>query len=380
MRYLFVINSFGAGGAERSLVELLPEFVASGVTPTIACLASKDVGFEQEVRDAGFDVRLLHGKGLAAKARSLRKLVKLLRPNLVYTSLFDADMVGRMACIGLKVPVMSNLANTAYDPARLDDPNVDARKLRLVKTVDGFSARHFTDHFHAVSQAVKDSTVETMRVKPERITVVKRGRDEQRLGRAGPERRSAIRMRLGLADDADVVVTVGRQEYQKGHCHLVDAFAEVAEVRPHAVLLVAGRHGHASAALEEQIARLGLGGVVKLLGHRSDVADVLAASDLFVFPSVYEGLGGALIEALAMSLPVVVSDIPALREVVVEGENALLVPPGDGARLASAILELLGDAERMRTYGERSREIFEAEFRAELAAKRMLDLLATVAK
>jgi glycosyltransferase involved in cell wall biosynthesis len=338
------------------------------------------VGFEQEVREAGFDVRLLEGKGLVAKARSLRSLIKEMRPNLVYTSLFDADMVGRMACIGIDVPLMSNLANTAYDPARLDDPNVDARKLRVVKMVDGFTARHLTDHFHAVSQAVKDSTVDTMRVKPDRITVVKRGRDENRLGHAGPERRRAVRMRLGLVEDADVVVTVGRQEYQKGHRHLVAAFAKVAAERPQAVLLIAGRHGHASAALEAQIAGLGLGGVVKLLGHRSDVADVLAASDLFVFPSVYEGLGGALIEALALSLPVVVSDIPALREVVVEGQNALLVPPGDDAQLASAILELLSDPEQMHRYGLRSREVFEAEFRAEMAAKRMLELLATTAK
>lgn len=380
MKYLFVINSFGAGGAERSLVELLPKFVANGVTPVIACLTSKNVGFEQEVRDAGFDVRFLEGRTLVAKARSLRKLVKDIEPNLVYTALFDADIVGRLACIGIDVPVMSNLANTAYDAARRDDPNVDVRKLRMVRLIDGFTARRLTDHFHAVSQAVKDSTVETMGVKPERITVVKRGRDEDRLGRAGPERRLRVRRRLGLGDDLELIVTVGRQEYQKGHRHLVDAFAKVVAERPQARLLIAGRHGHASAALEAQIANLGLIEVVKLLGHRSDVADILAASDLFVFPSVYEGLGGALIEALALSLPVVASDIPALREVVVEGENALLVPPAQPVPLSEKILELLGDPARRERFGLRSREIFETEFRADDAANRMLELLAAVAR
>ncbi len=380
MIYLFVINSFGAGGAERSLVELLPRFVEGGILPVIACLTAKNVGFEEEVRAAGYDVRILRGRGLLGKARALRGLLKELQPNLLYTSLFDADIVGRLAAIGLDVPVMTNLANTAYDPARLDDPNVNARKLRIVRRIDGFTARHFTDHFHAVSQAVKDSTVETMGVDPDRISVVKRGRDEERLGVAGAERKRSVRRRLGLGEDLDVVVTVGRQEYQKGHRHLVEAFSKVVAARPNSRLLIAGRHGHASEVLERTVLRCGLEDVVKLLGHRSDVADILAASDLFVFPSVYEGLGGALIEALALSLPVVASDIPALREVVAEGENALLVPPVDPDALATAMLDLLADPDRRDRFGARSREIFEREFRADDAAQQMIDLLAAVAR
>ncbi len=173
--YLFVINSFGAGGAERSLLEFLPKLAATGVRPVIACLSRSDVGFEDEVRAQGWDVRVLDGTGRLAKIRSLRALVKELRPALVYTALFDADIAGRVAGAGTGVPVVSNLANTAYDPARLADPNVDARKLALVRIVDGFTARHLTEHFHAISDAVKDSTVETMGVDPGRISVVREG-------------------------------------------------------------------------------------------------------------------------------------------------------------------------------------------------------------
>ncbi len=120
--------------------------------------------------------------------------------------------------------------------------------------------------------------------------------------------------------------------------------------------MVAGREGHASAALGDQIARLGLDDRVRLLGHRSDVAEVLSAADLFVFPSVYEGLGGALIEALALGLPIVASDLPALREVVRPGENADLVSPTDSAALAAAVVALLDDPARRRAYGARSRQ------------------------
>lgn len=377
--YLFVINSFGAGGAERSLLEFLPKLAATGVRPVIACLSRSDVGFEDEVRAQGWDVRVLAGTGRLAKIRSLRALIRELRPALVYTALFDADIAGRIAAARTGVPVVSNLANTAYDPARLADPNVDARKLALVRMVDGFTARHLTEHFHAISDAVKESTVETMGVEPERISVVRRGRDPARLGEPSPERTAAARALLGLPPDALVVATVGRQEYQKGHRHLVDAFATVVERRPEAVLVIAGREGHASTALGDQIARLGLDDRVRLLGHRSDVAEVLSAADLFAFPSVYEGLGGALIEALALGLPIVASDLPALREVVRPGENADLVSPTDSAALAAAVVALLDDPARRQAYGARSRQLFEDGFDADRAADEVVTLLAGIA-
>jgi len=98
-----------------------------------------------------------------------------------------------------------------------------------------------------------------------------------------------------------------------------------------------------------------------------------------VFPSLYEGLGGALIEALALELPVVATDLPALREVVREGENALLVPSRDPEALSAAITRLLGDPEQMVTFGKRSRELFDEEFRAEDATELMISMLAAVA-
>jgi glycosyltransferase involved in cell wall biosynthesis len=106
----------------------------------------------------------------------------------------------------------------------------------------------------------------------------------------------------------------------------------------------------------------------------------MAAADLFVFPSLYEGLGGALIEAMALGLPVVASDLPALREVVRAGENADLVAPGDAHGLAQAILGLLHDTERRLMYAERSRSIFSSEFQADIATERTLDLLARAAR
>ncbi len=379
LTYLFVINSFGAGGAERSLADLLPVLRASGITPVIACLKEKDVGFRTEVVEAGFDVRLLSGRNLLSKARSLRGVIREIDPELVYTALFDADIVGRLASAGFQVPVITNLTNTAYDPARLDDPNVSVAKLKVVKLIDGITARMLSDRFHAVSHAVKDSMVDALGIDPDRVVVIHRGRDADAITVAPPDRKTAAKNALGIGSDNLVVVTVGRQEYQKGQAHLVRAFRHVHDALPNAKLVIAGREGHATDSLSQAISDEGLAEHVVVLGHRADVADVLSTAEVFAFPSVYEGLGGALIEAMAAGLPVVASDIPALREVVELQGNAILVPPADPDALADALIDLLRDTDRRAQYSVRSRELFEQRFTAAMASKRLLDYLAEVA-
>src|SRR5690606_1106187 len=174
--------------------------------------------------------------------------------------------------------------------ARYTDPNVTAWKLRLLQQVDGWTARRLTDHFHAITQAVKQASVRDLGISPERITVVPRGRDEERGGKPGPERRRRGRGALGVPERAQVLSSVGRQEYQKGQRVLLEAFEQVAARRPNALLVIAGRKGHATPELERLVAGSALlQERVRFLGHRDDVPDLLAASDVFVFPSLYEG-------------------------------------------------------------------------------------------
>jgi glycosyltransferase involved in cell wall biosynthesis len=138
--------------------------------------------------------------------------------------------------------------------------------------------------------------------------------------------------------------------------------------------MLAGRRGSVSPRLDAVLRGTGLDGEVRFLGHRDDVPEVLAAADLFVFPSLLEGLGGALIEAMALGLPIVASDLPAVREVVEEGANALLVPPGSPGRLADAMRALIDDPERMVAFGARGREIFEERFTIERSVEQMVGL------
>jgi len=162
------------------------------------------------------------------------------------------------------------------------------------------------------------------------------------------------------------VLTVARLDPQKGLHDLVAAAALVPEAR----VMVVGE-GPERRALETRIAHLGLGDRVHLLGFRSDVPDLLAGSDLFVLPSLFEGLPLSILEAMAAGKPVVATAIGGNDEAVVDGATGLLVPPGDPRALADAIRALLRDPERRRRLGEAGRRRAEAEFSAPAMVRRV---------
>lgn len=381
LKLLLVIDGLWVGGTERSLAETLPYLSRFDITPIIACFYRyPEEGVEQEVMDQGFDVRFLAGAGRAGRVWALRRLIQAEQPDLIHTALFKANLTGRLAAFQTATPLLNSLTNTAYAPVRFQDPHLNKRRLRLVQVVDGWTARHLATHFHAVSNAVKDSAIETLRLPPERITVVERGRDPNRLGQPGPARKRRARQQLDLSDTDEVLVNMGRHEYQKGQTYLLKAMAALKAEHPRLVLVIPGRSGHASAELARLQDQLGLAGRVHFLDHRDDAPDVLAAADIFVFPSLYEGLPGAVIEAMALGLPVVASDIKPVREVVEPGRNALLAPPASIEELAGAIRSLLKDRAKAAAFGERSRAIFESRFTLEQSVSRMAALYHRLAR
>jgi glycosyltransferase involved in cell wall biosynthesis len=375
---MFVINGLGTGGAQRSLLELLPRLADAEIRPSIVVLDSLDEGVEGEVRERGYPVRVVDERNVAARIARLRRMITTEQPNIVHTAIFESDLAGRVAAIRKPAAVLTSLVNTSYDPIRLKDPNVRARRLRAAKQIDAWTARHLTTHFHAISHAVKAAAIQDLGIRPDRVTVIERGRDISRLGEPSPERRARSRTSLGLGETDRVLLTVGRQEYQKGQRFLLEAMSLLRE-QPNLVLLIAGRRGHASPDLDRTVRQLGLEDRVRLLGHRLDVPELLAAADVFVFPSLYEGLGGALIEAMALGMPVVASKIDAIEEVVENGGSATLVESGRPAELAAAIASLLDDPVRARAFADRGREIFFERFTLDRSAERMIELYRSLA-
>ncbi len=377
MKVLQVINGLGTGGAERSLAELIPRAAARGIDVDVVCLFRRDEGVEAEVRASHLTPHVLEATGWRGRVAEVRSIVRDGDPDVVHTTIFEADLIGRLGAARL-APVLTSLVNTSYEPERLDDPNIRRSRLRLTQAADALTGRFLTQHFHAITEAVKASAIERLRLPADRITVIPRGRDRRRLGEPTEERRAAARSALGIGPDTPVIVNVGRQEFQKGQVHLIRALAEM--TASDAVLVQAGRTGSATDELDRAVADLGLDGRVRFIGHHDRVPDLLCAADVFAFPSIYEGLGGSLLEAMALDVPIVASDIRAIREVLDGGECGLLVAPGDAPGLAEAVDRTLDDAPATRRRVAAARARFESEHDLERVTDRMIDLYRRVAR
>ena len=369
---LYVIDSLIPGGAERSLAAIAPHMVSRGVQLDVAYLHRRP-GLQQELRATGARLHCLAGGGgrLGWLWRT-RRLAGGTRPDLLHTTLFEADIAGRMAGWSSRLPVVSSLVNVAYGPEQAGR-GVAGWKLRGAQLADAVTARSVT-RFHAVSRHVAEEMGHRLRIPPDRIEVVPRGRDPQLLGRRTEARRQAARAALGLDPDAPLLLAAARQEAQKGLDTLVEAFAVLRRTLPASRLALAGRDGGQTATLHAQVERHGLGDSVRFLGTRDDIPELLCAADVFVLPSRWEGLPGAILEAMALETPVVASDLPMVREVVTDGLTARLVPADQPATLAAAILEVLGDPTGTSMRTGRARADFLERFTIERAADRMLSL------
>jgi glycosyltransferase involved in cell wall biosynthesis len=198
----------------------------------------------------------------------------------------------------------------------------------------------------AVSAAVADS----VRARPPRPEVVVHGLDG---ASRPPAPRETACAALGLAPEGPVVGTVGNLTAKKDHATLVDAVARLAGEWPEARLVVVGA-GPLEADLRTHAARAGLADRVVLAGSRGDVAEILGAFDVFVLSSRVEGLPIALLEAMAAERPCVATAVGGIPEVVTDGVDGLLVPPGDPDALATAVSKLLADPDRRAELGARA--------------------------
>jgi len=177
----------------------------------------------------------------------------------------------------------------------------------------------------------------------------------------GEETRRTARAQLGLGASSQVVITTSRLHPTKGHEYLLEAFASVAERFPNARLVIAG-DGAKRGSLEAKATHLLGAGRVLFTGFRRDVTPLLAASDLFVLPSLLEGMPHSLLEAMAAGLPVVATSVCGIPEVVEHGRNGLLVPPRDAVALASAICRILGEPELADRLAKEARATIEQKF------------------
>jgi glycosyltransferase involved in cell wall biosynthesis len=231
---------------------------------------------------------------------------------------------------------------------------VEMPRLRGIDVQHAIISRALHRHV-AVSRHVAWRLHDRFDVPGEKIVVIP---NAVALGPRAP-RDAALRARVLLGQRAPLVLTVARLDAQKGVAYLLDAAAEV----PEAVFVIAGE-GPERASLEARAASLEIAHRVRFLGHRRDVPALLAIADLFVLPSLWEGLPLSILEAMAAGIPVVATRIGGTDELVRDGETGTLAPPENGSALAEAIRAVLYDRERALRMAAAARAFAEREHSA----------------
>lgn len=321
-------------------------------------MLSESGRFATELLAANFPVHTLGvapRKDLVRSVVRLWRLVRRVRPDILHATLYRPGIVSRVVARLYGRPVVTTLVNVGYEPEwRLDNPRLTRSKVWIAQAIDSLTAKRWGSAFVAISDNVKASAVRQLRLSADKISVIPRGVTSDGHPQVQDENIMEVRAAMGWANTYPLILNVGRLVPQKGQRYAILAMRNVTSTFPNARLVIAGE-GWLRPTLEHLIRSEGLETHVTLLGERNDVEMLLRVADIFVFPSLSEGLGVALIEAMAAAKPCIVSRIPTLREVTGDGTVALLADPQSPSDLGEKLLRVAENRELAAQMGRAAR-------------------------
>lgn len=347
IRVAHVIDTLNVGGAETLLVEQCRQGAVVGIASTVIGLrpgASSQLSDDLEA--VGADVRVI-GSGRRRQLLDLRRVGRLTEElrdggfDVVHTHLRVATIIGSLAARRAGLPTVATLHNVRTD----GQGGVEDRVKDRLETA---ALRRWVDIVIGCGPAVAASNRSRVGDRP-LVVVPNPVREIPQLDDAD---RAGLRAELATAGD-ELLVSVGRLTEQKDYPNLLRALRVLTAAGHRARLVVVGE-GEERAALEAQVEQLDLADHVVLPGNRPDVPAVMAAADVFVLSSAWEGLPLVLLEAMAVGAPIVATDVGDVAGVV--GDTALVVPPHDHDALADAIASLLNDPEDASGLGARAHQ------------------------
>ncbi len=361
-----VVDSLRPGGAERLIVTTVKHLDRGRFTPVVVALAPP-LDLRDELVQLGVMVEHLGMRGPLDVRRGVFALARVLRrhgADIVHTHLRFANVHGRLAAALARAPhVVTSLHHLDYThwPAR-------GWRGRLWKTIDRLTARTINDAFIAVSSAVREDYRRHFGLRE--VALIHNYVEARPDVTVDADAAARGRREFGWSADDFVLLDVARLAPEKGQRDLVQALPRILAEVPEARLLLAG-DGPDREPLRRRAAELGVATRVAFAGDRHDVDALLAMADVFVFPSVAEGLGIALMEAMRAGRPVVSCAVDGIPEVVSDGVDGLLVPPARPEALADAIVRLHRDPELRQRLAARGRETVAARFVAEGGVARL---------
>ena len=360
---LHVIDHLERGGAQLQMVDYLQLIGGNGKYRSIICSLRGPTELGGEAQARGIETICLNrGCWSPQQVYDLARLIRRYEIRVVHTHLLASNIIGRLAAVMARAPfiVLHDHSGT------VTPPKVPYLLRMLYRLVDGMLLP-YTDRVIAVSQSVADYRVKRCGVASQKVALIHNGVS---LSRFDPQLtdRAGIRRQLGIAPSDAVVGMAARLVGYKGQQCLLEAAADISRRYPHTRFLLVGG-GPDRQRLEGIVGRLDIGGHVTFTGPRKDMPALLAAMDIFVLPSFHEPFGNVVLEAMAMTRPVIVSSAGGLPEIVHTGHNGIVVPPRDPLALAGAIGELLADEAERQRLGLNGRRYVEQSFAMENVAR-----------
>ncbi|WP_423818752.1 glycosyltransferase family 4 protein [Salinimicrobium sp. TIG7-5_MAKvit] len=371
MKILYIIDTIQGSGAERSLTEIALHLKRH--TPVFVHVYEGDM-LVPLLEKSGIKVYSLNIPGPRNFDKALEELAKVYekeQPDIIHTTLFKSDILGRN--LKSKYPNMllvSSFVNNSYNKLRFKNQGfVHNVKLRLVQLFDAYTSRK-VDFFISNSETIKQAKSRATWVDENKVQVIFRGRDIGKFEPIEDQSAKELKESLGIKSE-NILLNVSRLIERKGQMDLINALPLILKQFPNSILLIAG-HGNYETQLKKRAMELGVDRNLKILGRRTDVPQLLAIAHVFVYPSYFEGLPGALIEAMLAKKLIVCSNIPENMECV-NSDSALIFERGEETELAEKVIYALREKENLAQLGENARRMAIEKFDIRKIAKQYED-------
>jgi glycosyltransferase involved in cell wall biosynthesis len=370
MRVLHLISSSGYFGTDNMLIELVKGSTGPAVSPVVGVFRNVhnphvEIGEVARSHDIPVEVFPCRGKVDIGTISKIRRFLDRQGIDIVHTHGYKSNLYALASTVGMHVMRIATCHNWLGDDV----------KMKSYARLDKFFLKRF-DRVVAVSDTIREELV-SARIPAHNIVTINNGIDLKRYQCQVVT--EGAREALGIRKGAKVVGTVGRLSEEKGHIHLLRAARDPALEGKKVVFLIVG-DGPLRSCLEEEAGGKGKRPPeILFTGTRTDVDRIYGLMDMFVLPSLTEGLPMALLEAIASKRPVIATRVGGVPEVIQDGSSGRLVDPGDAKALARAIQGLLDDPEGGRRMAENAYETVRETFSAERMTQRYLDLYEAMA-
>jgi glycosyltransferase involved in cell wall biosynthesis len=347
IRVVYLSHAFMVGGAEEMVYNLV-RHLPPRFEPHVCCIHEPGpIG--EEIRSTGVPFSVLGlNPGLRRPWDVLRikQYLGAVRPTIVHTFLLTASLYGRLSALLAGVPIVIGTEVNIYERKRRH--HAIAERL-LMKG---------TDAVVASAGSVREFYIDQVHADPARVEVIYNAVDWSQLD--GARNRAAMRAELGVPAEVPLAGIIARLTEQKAHRVLFDAMARTPALAPLHLMVVGD--GELRDELRARAVALGIEPRVHFLGARRDLGSLLAAVDIFVMPSLWEGLPLSMVLAMGAGLPVVATRVAGIPEVVQDDVTGLLVPPGDATPLGAALGRLVADVALRNRLGAAARAFVRPRF------------------